>query len=87
MPAAPTVIAPSILSADFSRLGDEVRAIDEGVAKVMTALDASGQRENRTKPPGASAVRHAMIGMQSSRTTKAAMPACLRWDTQSMARA
>ncbi|PHK13518.1 hypothetical protein VF11_33475, partial [Nostoc linckia z14] len=25
----PIVIAPSILSADFSRLGDEVRAVDE----------------------------------------------------------
>ncbi|MEQ1697905.1 MAG: ribulose-phosphate 3-epimerase [Hyphomicrobiaceae bacterium] len=29
MPARPLVIAPSILSADFSRLGEEVRAADE----------------------------------------------------------
>ena len=28
----PVVIAPSILSADFSRLGDEVRAVDEAGA-------------------------------------------------------
>jgi ribulose-phosphate 3-epimerase len=27
--ARPILISPSILSADFSRLGDEVRAIDE----------------------------------------------------------
>lgn len=30
MSARPIAIAPSILSADFARLGDEVRAIDEG---------------------------------------------------------
>ena len=28
----PLLISPSILAADFSRLGDEVRAIDEGGA-------------------------------------------------------
>ncbi|MGH8000497.1 MAG: ribulose-phosphate 3-epimerase, partial [Brasilonema sp.] len=28
----PIVIAPSILSADFSRLGDEIRAIDKAGA-------------------------------------------------------
>ena len=32
MPAASTVIAPSILSADFARLGEEIRAIDEAGA-------------------------------------------------------
>ncbi len=32
MPRASTVIAPSILSADFARLGEEVRAIDEAGA-------------------------------------------------------
>ena len=32
MAARPVAIAPSILSADFARLGDEVRAIDEGGA-------------------------------------------------------
>jgi ribulose-phosphate 3-epimerase len=32
MPAKPVRIAPSILSADFARLGDEVRAIDEAGA-------------------------------------------------------
>ena len=32
MPQASPVIAPSILSADFARLGEEVRAIDEGGA-------------------------------------------------------
>ncbi len=32
---APPLIAPSILSADFSRLGDEVRAIAEGGADVV----------------------------------------------------
>ncbi|WP_334175547.1 ribulose-phosphate 3-epimerase [Pseudoxanthobacter sp.] len=31
-PARPVVIAPSILSADFSKLGEEVRAIDEAGA-------------------------------------------------------
>lgn len=30
--SAPIVVAPSILSADFARLGEEVRAIDEGGA-------------------------------------------------------
>ena len=33
MPAQAPFIAPSILSADFARLGDEVRAIDEGGAE------------------------------------------------------
>ena len=32
MPTQPLVIAPSILAADFARLGDEVRAIDAGGA-------------------------------------------------------
>jgi ribulose-phosphate 3-epimerase len=32
MKARPVLISPSILAADFSRLGDEVRAIDEGGA-------------------------------------------------------
>ncbi|NVB39519.1 ribulose-phosphate 3-epimerase [Pseudenhygromyxa sp. WMMC2535] len=32
MPARPITIAPSILSADFARLGEEVRAIDEAGA-------------------------------------------------------
>ena len=32
MPTPPIRIAPSILSADFSRLGEEIRAIDEGGA-------------------------------------------------------
>jgi ribulose-phosphate 3-epimerase len=32
MPRQPPVIAPSILSADFARLGQELRAIDEGGA-------------------------------------------------------
>ena len=31
--SAPIVVAPSILSADFARLGEEVRAIDEGGAR------------------------------------------------------
>ncbi len=33
MSQLPIKIAPSILSADFARLGDEVRAIDEGGAE------------------------------------------------------
>ena len=33
MPAQSTVIAPSILSADFADLGKEIRAIDEAGAK------------------------------------------------------
>ena len=32
MPSKPLVIAPSILSADFARLGDEVRAVDQAGA-------------------------------------------------------
>jgi ribulose-phosphate 3-epimerase len=32
MPRQPALVAPSILSADFARLGEEVRAIDEGGA-------------------------------------------------------
>ncbi|MEM9456031.1 MAG: ribulose-phosphate 3-epimerase [Myxococcota bacterium] len=32
MPRCPAVIAPSILSADFARLGDEIRAIEAGGA-------------------------------------------------------
>jgi ribulose-phosphate 3-epimerase len=32
MPASTVKIAPSILSADFGRLGDEIRAVDEGGA-------------------------------------------------------
>jgi len=28
----PTIVAPSILSADFGRLGEEVRAVDEAGA-------------------------------------------------------
>jgi ribulose-phosphate 3-epimerase len=31
--ARPLIIAPSILAADFSRLGDEVHAIDKGGAE------------------------------------------------------
>ncbi|MEM1427091.1 MAG: ribulose-phosphate 3-epimerase, partial [Cyanobacteria bacterium P01_H01_bin.130] len=32
MPQKPTVISPSILSADFSRLGEEIRAVDKAGA-------------------------------------------------------
>ena len=32
MSTKPLVISPSILSADFSRLGDEVKAVDEAGA-------------------------------------------------------
>jgi ribulose-phosphate 3-epimerase len=31
--ARPLIISPSILAADFSKLGDEVRAIDKGGAE------------------------------------------------------
>src|ERR1700742_1062823 len=35
MPAQPVRIAPSILSADFARLGEEIRAIDAGGAEYI----------------------------------------------------
>lgn len=35
MPQRPVRIAPSILSADFSKLGEEVRAIDEAGAEYI----------------------------------------------------
>jgi ribulose-phosphate 3-epimerase len=42
------LISPSILSADFARLGEEVRAIDEAGADIMTVHPEAGPHIHRT---------------------------------------
>ena len=39
----PIRIAPSILSADFTRLGEEIRAIDAGGSSLRDYVQASGE--------------------------------------------
>ena len=44
----PLVIAPSILSADFARLGEEVRAVDQAGADIITVHAEAGPHLHRS---------------------------------------
>ena len=53
---SPILISPSILSADFARLGEEVRAIDEaGCDWVHIDVMAWNQRSRPGRPEGGEA--------------------------------
>ena len=49
--AKPVIIAPSILSADFARLGEEVAAVGGPAQQRVAAVDAVQRHAQRRAPP------------------------------------